>query len=45
MSPNSAWKHPPGARKYTNEELADLIAYIRFAATNNRQPVSPDDMR
>ena len=44
-SPNSAWKHPPSGRTYTPEELADLIAYIRFAGANNRQPVSPDDVR
>jgi mono/diheme cytochrome c family protein len=41
---NNGWKHPPSGRKYTNEELADLIAYIRFAGANNRQAVSPDDV-
>ena len=45
MSPNNNWKHPPSARKYTPEELADLIAYVRFAGANNRQAVSPDDVR
>ena len=45
MSPNSSWKHPPSARKYTPEEIADLIAYIRFAGANNRQAVSPDDVQ
>ena len=45
MSANNGWKHPPSGRKYTNEEMADLIAYIRFAATNNRQPVAPDDVQ
>jgi mono/diheme cytochrome c family protein len=41
---NNGWKHPPAVRKYTNEELADVIAYIRFAGANNRQAVSPDDV-
>ena len=41
---NNGWKHPPASHKFTNEELADLIAYIRFAGANNRQPVSPDDV-
>jgi mono/diheme cytochrome c family protein len=45
MSPNNGWKHPPATRKYTNEELADVIAYIRFAGANNRQAVSPDDVQ
>ena len=45
MSPNSAWKHPPSTRKYTPEELADLIAYVRFAGANNRQPVSPSEVQ
>jgi mono/diheme cytochrome c family protein len=44
-SPNATWKHPPSARKYTDQELADLIAYIRFAGANNRQTVSPEDVR
>jgi mono/diheme cytochrome c family protein len=42
---NNGWKHPPATRKYTNEELADIVAYIRFAGANNRQAVSPDDVQ
>jgi mono/diheme cytochrome c family protein len=45
MSANAGWMHPPAKAKYTNEELADLIAYIRFAGANNRQTVSPDDVK
>jgi mono/diheme cytochrome c family protein len=45
MSANNDWKHPPVAMKHTPEELADLIAYIRFAGANNRQTVSPDDVQ
>ncbi len=45
MSPNNNWKHPPSARKYTPEETADLIAYIRFAGANNRQAVDPADVQ
>ncbi len=44
-SPNAGWKHPPATQKYTFEELADIVAYIRFAGANNRQPVSPDDVQ
>jgi mono/diheme cytochrome c family protein len=45
MSANNNWTHPPAKAKYTPEELADLIAYIRFAGANNRQTVSPDDVK
>jgi mono/diheme cytochrome c family protein len=45
MAANAGWTHPPAKAKYTNEELADLIAYIRFAGANNRQTVSPDDVK
>jgi mono/diheme cytochrome c family protein len=45
MAANNGWKHPPATHKYTNEELADIVAYIRFAGANNRQPVSPDDVQ
>lgn len=45
MSANNGWKHPPSARKYTPEEMADVIAYIRFAGANNRQAVSPDEVQ
>jgi mono/diheme cytochrome c family protein len=42
---NANWKHPGGTRKYTDAEMADLVAYIRFAGANNRQAVSPDDIK
>jgi mono/diheme cytochrome c family protein len=43
-TPNNGWKHPPSSAKFTSEQLADLIAYIRFAGANNRQPVAPSDI-
>jgi mono/diheme cytochrome c family protein len=44
-TPNNGWKHPPSGQKLTDEQLADLVAYIRYAGANNRQPVSPDDVK
>jgi hypothetical protein len=44
FTPNNSWKHPPSARKWTKDELADLIAYIRYAGAGNRGPVDPDDI-
>lgn len=44
FAPNNSWKHPPSATKWTSEQLADLIAYIRYAGTGNKSPVDPDDI-
>jgi len=43
-SPNADWKHPPSQQKLSPQELADLVAYIRYAGANIRQKVDPDDM-
>jgi hypothetical protein len=45
MSPNSGWKHPPSLRKYSNEQIADLIAYVRYAGAGTRSPVDPDEVK
>jgi mono/diheme cytochrome c family protein len=44
-TPNANWKHPGATMKLTPEEMADVISYIRFAGANNRQAVSPDDVK
>ncbi len=33
------WRHPPAAANYTPQELADLIAYLKFAATGSQQEI------
>jgi len=33
MKPNTKWTHPPASAGYTDPELADIIAYLKFAAT------------
>jgi mono/diheme cytochrome c family protein len=37
---NSEWKHPPGSADYTPDELADVIAYIRYVAKGDTKPVT-----
>jgi len=44
-SPNSTWKHPPSTRKYTPEQLADIIAYVKYAGTGTKTAVDPDDVK
>jgi mono/diheme cytochrome c family protein len=41
---NSTWTHPPAQGGYTNAQLADIVAYIRWAAAGDKKPVSPDDV-
>lgn len=42
---NDSWKHPPAAGKLTNEQFADVIAYIRYAATGRKEAVDPSDAK
>ena len=39
-----AWKHPPAIANYTGEEIADIVAYIRYAVTGSIKPVDPADV-
>lgn len=42
---NDIWKHPPAASKIAASDLADIIAYIRYAATGSRAAVDPADVQ
>ena len=41
---NSSWKHPPSAGGYTDDQIADIVAFIRWAATGSRKTVDPSDV-
>ena len=43
MGANDRWKHPPAAAKIGNEQLADIVAYIKYAATGSKKTIAPDD--
>jgi mono/diheme cytochrome c family protein len=45
MSSNEKWKHPPAVGKLTNQEIADVIAYVRYAASGAKKTVSPDEVK
>jgi mono/diheme cytochrome c family protein len=45
MTNTSKWKHPPAVNKHTAEQLADIVAYIRYAATGTRRPVDPSEVQ
>jgi len=38
------WKHPPSLANYTDQQLADIIAYIHFAVTGTAKAVDPGDL-
>lgn len=38
------WKHPPTSADYSAEELADIIGFIRWAATGNEKPVKVEEV-
>jgi putative heme-binding domain-containing protein len=44
MNSNDLWKHPPAVNKLSAQDMADVIAYIKYAATGSKQPVDPDDI-
>jgi mono/diheme cytochrome c family protein len=42
---NDKWKHPPAATKIEDAKLADIVAYIKYAATGSRKAVDPAEVR
>jgi hypothetical protein len=44
-SGNTKWKHPPESAGYTAEQLADVIAYLRFVGANDRKAVDPEELQ
>ena len=42
---NATWKHPPSVAGYlTNEQMADVVGFIRWAAAGDKKPVDPSDV-
>ena len=41
---NEKWKHPPAAAGYTNQELADLVGWLKWASTGATKEVSADEI-
>lgn len=41
---NANWKHPPESRGLTRDQLADLIAYLRYATNGDTKGVDPKDL-
>jgi putative heme-binding domain-containing protein len=40
---NATWKHPPESAGYTAQQLADVIAYIKWASYGDTKGVNPEE--
>ena len=45
MKANTKWTHPPASAGYTDSELADIIAYLKFASTGVVKEVTVGELR
>jgi|SRR4051794_16609426 mono/diheme cytochrome c family protein len=45
VKPNATWKHPPSQAKHTPEQIADMIAFIRWAGAKDTKGVKPEDVQ
>ncbi|HVN03643.1 MAG TPA: c-type cytochrome [Bryobacteraceae bacterium] len=41
---NSVWKHPPSTAGYTDQQIADIVSFVRWAATGQKKAVDPSDV-
>lgn len=44
INSNSTWSHPPTSAGYTQEELADIIAYLKFVSTGVAKGVTVEEL-
>ena len=42
---NSTWGHPPTTAGYTDQELADIIGYLKAASTGTAKTVTPEELQ
>ena len=42
---NAAWKHPPESYGYSDQELADVIAYVKFITRGATDVIAPEDVK
>ena len=41
---NEKWKHPPAAAGYSNQELADIIGWLKWAASGSTKEVKESEI-
>jgi putative heme-binding domain-containing protein len=45
MKPNTAWTHPPTSAGYSDGELADVVAYLKYVSTGVLKEVTAGELR
>jgi hypothetical protein len=45
MRENVKWGHPPASADYTPQELADVIGFIKWAASGSHHEITPADLK
>ena len=40
MTRDQQWKHPPAATEYTSQEFADIVGFLRWAATGSQREIT-----
>ena len=45
LSDNQSWKHPPASANLSNEQLADIIAFVRWASFNDKKEIDPSEVQ
>ena len=38
------WQHPPTSVEYTSQDLADLIGFLKWAATGSQKEIKPSEV-
>ena len=44
MSRDSHWKHPPSSVEYTSQQLADIVGFLKWAATGSQKEIKVSDI-
>jgi hypothetical protein len=44
MTGNTKWKHPPASIEYDSKDLADIVGFIKWAATGSAKVIKTDDV-
>jgi len=41
---DTKWQHPPATVEYTSQELADLVSFLKWAATGTNKEIKPAEV-
>ncbi len=44
MDRDTVWRHPPALVDYNAQELADIIGFLRWAATGSQKEIKPSEV-